>query len=82
MGLAAQHWRGRSGTTPHRSDCCLAYRYVAGGRRPEIKGLRFENLIPRGVLASELLARDVEDLAGFLDRRFRAAVTTTRTTLN
>jgi hypothetical protein len=51
--------------------------YTKGGRRPIIKGLRLEHVIPRGILASELLTNDPDDLAAFLDTHFQAAVITT-----
>jgi hypothetical protein len=51
--------------------------YAPGGRRPDIKGLRLEHVIPRGILARELLNREPADLASFLDSHFRAAVITT-----
>jgi hypothetical protein len=51
--------------------------YAPGGRRPDIKGLRFEHLIPRGILAEELLTQDPDDLAVFLDTHFEAVVITT-----
>ena len=44
--------------------------------RPRTEGLRFEHLIPRGILAEELLTETPSDLAAFLDRHFRAAVLT------
>jgi hypothetical protein len=50
--------------------------YAPGGKRPDIKGLRFEHLIPRGTLAGELLDRVPDDLAYFLDEHFRAVVIT------
>lgn len=49
-----------------------------GGPRPDINGLRFEHLIPRGILAEELLEAVPDDLAAFLDRHFVAAVITTQ----
>lgn len=51
--------------------------YTKGGRHAEIKGLRLEHLIPRGILASELLEKEPDDLASFLDTYFKAAVITT-----
>lgn len=50
--------------------------YAQGGKRPDIKGLRLEHVIPRGILADELLARERDDLASFLDAFFKAAVIT------
>lgn len=47
-----------------------------GAKRPPTDGLRFEHLIPRGILAEALLTETPTDLAGFLDRHFRAAVIT------
>lgn len=44
--------------------------------QPRTEGLRFEHLIPRGVLAEALLAETPPDLPAFLDRHFRAAVLT------
>lgn len=51
--------------------------YVKGGRRPNIVGLRLEHLIPRGILAEELLRHTPVDLAAFLDNNFRGIVVTT-----
>lgn len=51
--------------------------YTKGGRRPDIKGLRLEHVVPRGILAADLLANDREDLAAFLDTHFTAVVITT-----
>jgi hypothetical protein len=50
--------------------------YKKGDRRPDIKGLRLEHLVPRGILARELLEHDPEDLGVFLDTHFKAAVIT------
>ena len=50
--------------------------YKKGGKRPVIKGLRFEHLTPRGILAEELLTSVPDDLASFLDTHFRAVVIT------
>jgi len=51
--------------------------YKKGSRRPDIKGLRLEHVIPRGILAEELLSHEPEDLARFLDKHFQAVVITT-----
>jgi hypothetical protein len=51
--------------------------YHKGGKRPDIKGLRLEHVIPRGILAARLLREDPDDLAGYLDTHFRAVVITT-----
>jgi hypothetical protein len=45
--------------------------YTKDGRRPDIKGLRLEHMIPRGILASELLDSVPDDLAAFLDMHLR-----------
>jgi hypothetical protein len=50
--------------------------WAPGAKRPSTDGLRFEHLIPRGLLAEALLNETPADLAGFLDRHFRAAVLT------
>jgi hypothetical protein len=50
--------------------------YTPGAKRPDIKGLRFEHLIPRGILAGELLDKDRDDLGRFLDEHFKAVVIT------
>ncbi len=51
--------------------------WVPGSRpRPSIGGLRFEQIIPRGLLADMLLDETPDDLGEFLDRYFRAAVLT------
>jgi hypothetical protein len=44
--------------------------------RPSTEGLRFEHIIPRGLLAEELLRETPPDLADFLDTHFQAAVLT------
>lgn len=51
--------------------------YSKAGRRPDITGLRLEHVIPRGILASELLDNVPDDLAAFLDTHFKAVVITT-----
>jgi hypothetical protein len=51
--------------------------WVPGMRpQPPIDGLVLEHLIPRVILAKELLAEDPADLAAFLDEHFCAAVVT------
>jgi hypothetical protein len=44
--------------------------------QPQVDGLVLEHVIPRGLIAKELLAEEPPDLPAFLDEHFRAAVVT------
>jgi hypothetical protein len=50
--------------------------YTKGARRPAIEGLRLDHIIPRGILAEELLSKDPGSLEAFLDTHFTVAVIT------